>query len=204
MQQSPSEAILKTLLESDVLERTPDGISLTAAFRSQYETHKVPEESLPSHADEGGPQTQARRVEGYEQALREMNVPLSDTELEAAAESLTTIATEDGEIVTVEGAALPGFLDTHDQVVVLITKADCPPCETVRSKLETLVTEGVVPEDVVLAEVPGADAQRLLWEEYDVVGAPTLLLCRHGRVEIRLTGDSHLEQLRSDMKRVYA
>lgn len=203
MQQSPSEAILETLTDSGVLEVTADGISLTQAFRSEYESH-VPPDDNPVSADTESTLKQTKyRVEGYEKALRTMDVSFDAGEIEVAARSLAMIGTDDSEMVRIEGPTLPDFLETHDRVVVLVTKADCTPCEEVQSKLTTIVTEEIIPEDVILVEVPGADAQRLLWEEYDVVGAPTLLFYRHGQVEMRLTGNPHLQQLRSDITRVF-
>lgn len=205
MQQSTPKAILQRLIESDVLEETTEGIGLTDTFRSRYESHSTAEPERGADAtgpDEAG--TDAPDVAGYERALKTTGIALGEGELTVAARSLAMIDANDGEFVSVEGSALPEFLRAHERVLVLVTKADCDPCVSVRAKVEGLAEDGVVPEDVVLADVPGAESRELLWEEYEVVGAPTLLFYRHGCIEMRITGDPHLEQLRNDIERVYA
>lgn len=198
MQQSPSEALLGTLLTSGVLEETDGSIGLTEEFRSQYEKQEPERVGTDFEGDS------ERRVAGYARALRAIGVPLDEPEIDAAARSLASLARDDGPFVRVPGERLPEFLETHRRALVLVTKAGCTPCEKVRAKLDELVAAGTVPDDVVLVDVPGAEAQRLLWEEFDVVGAPTLLFYRRGRIEMRLTGNPHTEQLRSDVQRVYA
>jgi hypothetical protein len=201
VQQTASQAILQTLTKADVLRETDEGIGLTARIRSQYEPCEPTAYDGPSIV--GTNEADERRVRGFARALQACDVPLADEELVAAAVSLAERTAEDSEIVSVRGEDLAALIETED-VLAFVSKKGCDPCDRVRMKLETLLADGVLPDDVVVAEVPGADWQRLLYEEYDVVGAPTLLFGIDGHVEMRLTGDPHVEQLHSDVQRVYA
>jgi len=201
MQETASETVLEALVDADVLVETGDGIALTDEFHSRYERQEVtgtgPSVDPERVQDE-------ERVRGYVRALRTFDVDLTDEAVVAAAVSLDNLTADADDIVSVRGEALPALLDTVDHVIVLVSKDGCEACDTVRSKLDGLVEDGVVPADVVIAEVHGPECKRLLWENYDVVGAPTLLFGQSGGVELRLTGDPHVEQLRSDVQRVYA
>lgn len=207
MQPTASVAILQRLVEADVLETSGDNVVLTEAFQSACEEQTVPVEGDgPVVHSEGAEaaESDTERVERYEAALGTFGVDLDDEERAVAAESLATIGEMSGETVTVQGEDLDALFESARNVLVLVYKEGCDPCERVRSKLTTLDADGLIPGDVVIAEVLGTECQRLLWEEYDVMGAPTVLFAREGHIEMRLTGDVHTEQLRSDIQRLYA
>jgi len=204
VQRTASAAILERLVEAAVVEEAGDRVVLTEEFQAEYERQTTTGDRgvRSAHTSENG--GDAATVGSYEAALDAFEVDLDADERAAAAESLADIAETSSEIVTVEGEDLAALLERTRYVLVLVYKDGCEPCQRVRAKLDRLDEAGTIPDDVVIARVLGTECQRLLWDEYDVVGAPTLLFAREGGIEMRLTGNVHVEQLRSDIRRLYA
>lgn len=150
-------------------------------------------------------------VVGYVKSLQDfgVDVELGERELVIAGLTLARAAEESSNddsadpFLTLNGEELVEFVEGNESGLVLVVKQDCDPCKAIREKINTLIQEGTIPEELPLIETPGPENRDLLMEEYDVVGAPTLLFCKGGRVEMRLVGDKHLNQLKSDISRVY-
>lgn len=70
--------------------------------------------------------------------------------------------------------------------VVYIWRKDCPPCETMNEVLEK--TFDARNHDIALFALYGPKYSQQLAEQYDVVGGPTVLFMKNGRVDSRLVG----------------
>jgi len=150
-------------------------------------------------------------VAGYVNSLQDfgVDVELGERELVIAGLALARVdedlsgGSSEDPFLTLDGKELVDFLEGNAYGLVLVVKQDCDPCETIREKLSTLLHGDIIPETLPLIEISGPENRDLLMEEYDVVGAPTLLFCKGGRVEMRLVGDKHINQLKSDISKVY-
>jgi hypothetical protein len=214
VQGKQTETVLAALLEANVLQERESGVELTEEFRSLAQGRERGATDAVPHVDTvvdqpGVTEADEERICRYAATLEEFGVELPGTELVAAAASIARLDRDpaDGKpdwgSVTVGGDELRAIVDANEDVLALIERDDCDPCDRVRSKLATLREEGALPPEVVLVDVPGRKHRRLLYEQFDVVGAPTLLFFHGGSVEMRLTGDVHRKQLRSDLGRVY-
>jgi thiol-disulfide isomerase/thioredoxin len=213
VQETASTTVLKTLVSAGVIEENGETIALSKDFQAQVEDERVTKQYSGPPVDEVvDPETideeYKRQLRTYVGALGTFDLDLTDRETVAAASGiLQTVdgpATGDNDLsVTVDGERFSTLVETGEDVLALIYKEDCEPCERVRSKLQRVEDEGDLPSDVVVVEIPGPENKYHLHDEFDVVGAPTLLFCQNGRVEMRLTGDVHLKQIRSDVNRLY-
>jgi hypothetical protein len=203
-------------LEADgVLRATGGTLELTDEFRERSARRVEAVETLDGslieeYVDLDDESRWVRRAAvAYLEALRTFDVGFTEEELVTVAIAL--VRTQDpaagasnGSFFRLRGDELPGFLETSGAAIVLVSKPDCEPCDRIRTKVETLVDDGTIPADLPLVEVSGPEHPQFLREEYDVVGAPTLLLCKHGRVDLRLVGSKHIKQIRSDVERTYS
>ena len=150
-----------------------------------------------------------RSALAYVRTLQKFDIDFTTEEIVTVALSL--LKTEDPSstfsddpFLSLPGDELPGFLNTSGSAIVLVSKPGCEPCDRIKSKVEKLIEEETVPTELPLVEVSGPDHAEFLLEQYDVIGAPTLLLFKHGHVDMRLVGSKHTKQLRSDIERVYS
>lgn len=213
MQETASATILKKLVSAGVIEERGETIALKEDFQAQVESKRdTSQHSGPPVSEIIDPEVtddeHIRQLRTYTSALNMFNLELTDRETIAAASSiLKTInesTTEDDNVgVTVDSERFSALVEAGEDVLALICKTDCEPCDRVRSKIKRVNDGGELPPGVIMIEVPGPENKYHLHDEFDVVGAPTLLFCQNGRVEMRLTGDTHIEQIRSDVNRVY-
>ena len=82
-------------------------------------------------------------------------------------------------------------------------KDDCEPCDRVRKRISSLVKQNFIPEQVMLAEVYGPEYQDILYDDFEVIGAPTVLFCTEERIELRLLGDTTADRLRDTVADLY-
>jgi thiol-disulfide isomerase/thioredoxin len=100
--------------------------------------------------------------------------------------------------LTVSGEKFPSFLELFSPAVVYIWRRDCEPCDVVRADFEAIFEEP--PGDIALLSVYGPDNSRMLHEEYDIAGGPTVLFIVDGRVDARLVGAHTRSKLESEIE----
>jgi hypothetical protein len=211
MQQTSSKALLQTLESADIIQAEDEAIELSEHFRNELEEeidvdqyNGPPIESV-NGVDERD-KAYRKRLQRVIMAVEEYNLGLTEDELVAAGISLMELAwgsPDDDWMVTAGGEEFARLVESGENVLALISKDGCDSCESVQSKLETLYEVSSLPSGLIVVAVPGPDHRYLLHEEFDVVGAPTLLFCKDSRVEMRLTGDVHIEQIENDVERIY-
>ena len=97
----------------------------------------------------------------------------------------------------VHGDRLPTLLRVCQPAVVYVWREDCDPCDTMRQELEQLLAER--DDDIGLFAVYGPDSATFLFEEYDVIGAPTLLFMTEERVDSRLQGAQYRDVIAAEI-----
>jgi len=212
VQQTSSNELLQTLTEAGVIQEDGDTVELSEEFRDRMaegadiDSYRGASIESINGIDEADEQYR-QRLRRVIATLQTFELTVRERELVAAAISLTELTRDssgkDNWLVTTSGQEFSDLVASGENVLALIFKNECDPCDRVRTKLETLHEESKLPPELIVVAVPGPDHRHLLHDEFDVIGAPTLLFCQNGRVEMRLTGDVHREQIRSDVKRIY-
>ena len=101
--------------------------------------------------------------------------------------------------VQVTGSRLRTLAKVYERTVIYAWGHDCPPCETVHGDLEEFFDEPM--EGIPMLAVCGEGCAELLYETFDLKGAPTLLLTIDGNVDLRLEGAHHKEVLEAELDR---
>lgn len=99
--------------------------------------------------------------------------------------------------VQVSGDRLRTLVKLYNRTIVYAWGYECPPCETVRGDLDEILDEPM--EGIPLLAVCGEGCSRLLYEEFELKGAPTVLFMIDGRVDLRLEGAQHVEVLENEL-----
>lgn len=86
----------------------------------------------------------------------------------------------------VRGEILQGIVKLTKKAIVYVWDVDCEPCDLVKMDLEEIVDEDI--SEIALFAVYGPGSSRILYEQFDVVGAPTTLFFVNGEVDARLQG----------------
>ena len=103
--------------------------------------------------------------------------------------------------IPVPGDLVPNLARIYARLLVYIWLDDCPPCDALKERLET-VFDG--PTGVLLVAVYGPDHKEFLASEYDVTGGPALLFMRDGDVDSRLYGDQDERVIANEVERILA
>lgn len=90
------------------------------------------------------------------------------------------------------------FITVSNRTIFYIWREECPPCELVKKDLDKILHEP--PENIALLAVYGPDIDRVLREEYNIVGAPTLLFIADGEIYVRLEGPHHKEVVEKEVE----
>lgn len=98
----------------------------------------------------------------------------------------------------VHGDQLQRFTRLFSRSVVYVWRGDCEPCDAMREAFDELFE--TLPDDLELFAVYGPDYAPALSDAFDVVGGPTTLFVREGRVESRLQGAHHPETVESEIE----
>ena len=101
--------------------------------------------------------------------------------------------------LSVEGQDLIRLARAQDRAIIYAWRHDCEPCETVRSDLDNLFGDDP-PGDLLLLAVYGPGCARILDQEFDVKGAPTLLFTLDGQVDARIVGAPSIQALKSEVQ----
>lgn len=99
--------------------------------------------------------------------------------------------------IQVSGGRLRTLVKLYHRTIVYAWGYECPPCETVRGDLDEILDEPM--EGIPLLAVCGEGCSRLLYEEFELKGAPTVLFLIDGRIDLRLEGAQHVEVLENEL-----
>jgi thiol-disulfide isomerase/thioredoxin len=102
--------------------------------------------------------------------------------------------------VPIEGGEIKSFLADNPVSILFFWREDCPPCTTMKERLEALIEDGTIPETVGTASIYGPNYVSHIREQYQVAIAPTLLFCTNGRVDTRHIGETHENVLLEDLE----
>lgn len=91
--------------------------------------------------------------------------------------------------IPLRGSDLESFTSQYSAAVVYFWKDDCPPCDRVRDRLETMYQDGEIPDEIGLGAVYGPNWAEILEEQYDVGVAPTVVFFKDGVTDSRIIGD---------------
>ena len=215
-----STELLDTLVETGVLKPTADGesVAVTAEFqefvdetetslqghgslREGLETRFSDPEVLDSLAAVGD--DDPRFVAQY-CALAERVASLADDDLVRTVAVLAQFqgtppktAGAPDPFLPVRGEQLPALLQLTPAAIVYVWQEDCEPCDLVRETFEDILG---APEDIALFAVYGPGWAELLYEEFDVAGAPTALFVLDGDVDSRLNGPHYPESYEGELE----
>lgn len=163
--------------------------------------------------DDEGPRTALRAGVDADAGLVARYVALRDRVEDLAPERALALAVVTGHVedgtpradgapdafLPVDGDDLVDLVALYRRCVVFAWRENCSPCERTREHFDELFADGP-PEDVMCLAVYGPDCPRLLSEEFDVVGAPTILFTLDGAVDSRLVGLPAREALESEVE----
>lgn len=85
--------------------------------------------------------------------------------------------------------------------IAYIWREQCPACDDLREMFEDLFADGS-PPDLTLLSIYGPDDPRYLKDTFDVVGGPTTLFMRDGRVDARFAGAPDRRALEREIERL--
>lgn len=206
------EALLDRLAATGVLRETPDGLTLSDRFRTQRATvtgtageSSALRAQIRDHAADDAssvdPKLTATAV-----TLRRTLPSLTPPEAVTTARTLRRIEVSqriDGVpsgFLSLGVDDLPDFLVSNPAALVFCWREDSEPSENLRSDLEQLHQEGVIPPTFGLGAVYGPSNVRTLRDRYDVAVAPTLLFCVNGRVDCRLVGHHDVATIQNEIR----
>ena len=93
---------------------------------------------------------------------------------------------------------LPFVLNLYRRAVVYVWRDDCPPCDRMKSDLESVVSG--METDLALLAVYGPDDPQLLYDRYNVRGGPITLFVLEGEVDSRLHGPQFPSVIESEIE----
>lgn len=205
---------LDFLLDSGVLVETGDSFELTPAFRRRRQereeeissmSSKSVDDELAAYDGVIPADRRTRRTLATLRALESMGEPPDEQTVVVASLSLdlfddppATGGVPEG-FTPVRGSDIERFLVIHPTAVIYIWREECDPCDEVRRRLEDLLASGKVPAEVGLGAVYGPEWAEMLFEEYSVGGAPTLLFVDDGEVDSRLLGEHDREVIEREI-----
>lgn len=101
--------------------------------------------------------------------------------------------------VQVTGPRLRTLAKVYERLIVYAWGYECPPCDTVQGDFEELLEDPI--EGIPMVSVCGEDCAGLLYEEFELRGAPTVLFVLDGRVDLRLEGAQHRNVLERELEK---
>lgn len=214
------ERLLERLVEHDVIDDSADVPVFSESFRDRVDDY---ESDLALH--DGAELAEAVREEAPELRVPNRDSTLDGDDVPYLAELLALIDhlgdTEtalqvlptldlfgedpppvDGTpefFIQVTGSRLRTLVKLYERTIVYAWGHDCEPCETVREDLETYFEEPF--EGIPMLAVCGEGCAKLLYEEFELHGAPTMLFTIEGGVDLRLEGVQHQDVLESELER---
>ncbi len=101
--------------------------------------------------------------------------------------------------VQVSGPRLRTLAKLYERCIIYAWGYDCPPCETVRGDFDELLDEPM--EGIPLFAVCGEDCYKMLYDEFNMRGAPTVVFILEGKNDLRLEGPSAKEVLERELEK---
>lgn len=101
--------------------------------------------------------------------------------------------------LTIRGDQLEPVTRMFGVSLLYVWLEECNPCETVKADLENIYSD--IPRDVALLAIDGQANDEQLMNEYDLVGAPTILIFLDTKVDVRLVGPYPLESVKQEIER---
>jgi len=87
----------------------------------------------------------------------------------------------------IHGDRLRDIMHMFDRIVVYIWRDDCKPCDQIKNDFESLIHDES--PGVFFVSVYGPEYAKYLYEEFDVVGGPTILFTEDGEIDMRIQGN---------------
>lgn len=219
-----SDDVLDALIELNVLEQSPDGETLTVSdgfdelvdeTRSTLERDESFRDALEERFDDPDVVEALARI-GEEDlsfvanycALTERTESLSPDDLVRVTAVLAQIQ---GSVPRTEGVPdwflpvrgdqLPTLLQFAPRAIVYVWREECEPCDLMCETFREAF-DGDPPDDVALFAVYGPEHSELLYEEFDVSGAPATLFTIGDRVDSRLYGAHYPEAVEGEIEKI--
>jgi thiol-disulfide isomerase/thioredoxin len=201
-----ANTLFTELTETGALKETARGeVALSPAFVDTARVHRgSPSEDFP------GDDSLAKEyddIASYFTALAEWTDLPPERRLQVAA----TVGQLDGRIQKTAGAPDPCFpiagsdvrlfTQLFDPSLIYFWREDCPPCDTMRTELESLLDSH---PDIGMFAVYGPQWVTALKEEFNVIGAPTLLFASGGTIDARLLGAQYREAIERELNAIKA
>jgi hypothetical protein len=214
-----SKNIVDCLLAGNVLKDTGDELRITETFRQQVEqlTGDVRERGLnpgteslerlaswwPEALETGfgdHPELQAQFL-----ALADALPELSGDDLIRVLFVLDTVKhppdRTDGSpdaFFPVRGDRFAIFCSFIDHGVAYVWRGDCDPCEVIVEEFGDLPQEIV--DEELLVSIYGPGSPEVLYEQFDISGAPTTLFLANGDVDSRLVGAHPVSVIETEIR----
>ncbi|MEF8881810.1 MAG: thioredoxin family protein [Halapricum sp.] len=205
-------ALLDDLITNGVVTEDADGNLIVNAEFKEYRSEHVEQidrkeasEIERLAAEHGFSADVSAGVLASALAIRDFGLDLDDEDVGRAATALNrftdstpTDGVPDG-FIPIAGDEIDDFIDAHSGSVLYFWRENCDPCDFVRDHLETLSEDGKL-ADYGTGAVYGPEHSRLIYEEYDVYTAPTVLFCEQGSVHSRLIGSHGFGAYESELE----
>ena len=172
---------LETLIEDEILG---EDLSFTVSYR----------ESLQADTQEDSSEAP---ISVHAEALSRYSADKSKDEIWRLACVLSQFQAEEPAtgapewFLPVRGTDIDQFTKNYKKCVVYVWRDECDPCDQMRDSLNSVFEDRT--DEAVLLAVYGSDYADYLHDEFDVVGAPTILFIRNGEVFSRLEGPHYEE-----------
>lgn len=158
---------------SEIYERCPDLIPLYLAINEYGSVQNL--------------------VSGFEESLQIAAV------LQALQQSSLPTSGSPAMFLSVHGTDLPVYLLLFQEAIVYVWTDECPPCEEMQAEFDELF-ESTPGAEEALFSVFGPESAEFLFQEYDVVGAPTTLFVVDGEVDTRLQGSHYSRVIQTEIE----
>jgi len=223
-----SESTIDRLISADVLVSTKDGeLTFTEVFQSDLAEQQHIVENQEDELDRTDSEHDVRDTEFDEICQTHLDIVREHSDFwtlctvlkgylpSESAERIVQVAcvldqirsgfppdegTPEG-FFPVHANRLPVLLPFQERAIVYVWRHDCPPCDTMRERLEEALTDR--PENIALFSVYGPADAELLYSEYAIEGGPTTLFVVEGQVDARLFGPHYTNVISNEIQTLY-
>jgi hypothetical protein len=98
---------------------------------------------------------------------------------------------------------LPIFQEVYPANVLYCWREDCEPCDEVKADIESLDTDGLIPEEIGFASVYGPSCSQELNQQFNVTAAPSTLFCIGNRVDSRIVGSFGQKAIEAELNTIH-
>ena len=217
--QSVEERILEKLVESNIVEEIDGGIAPTETFRltrseSLSKVHALEQdkslEEIPESVqiEDFHTENRSQQVVATAMALEQFEVDFAEIDEFGVAKAVNRLIDPppiDGVpegFTPLRGDEIEVFMNRFPAAIVYCWRHVCDPCDLVKSDLENLFSDGLIPDPIGLGAVYAPNCPEVLRENYMVGVAPTLLFCVGGSIDSRLIGAHKPEAVHSEIQMI--